>query len=66
MMTRKHFTLIAEEIAAEADELRDLPYGRNKLRPLNSMARRLADRFERENPNFDRVRFLDACRVSLA
>lgn len=47
-MARENFNLIAEAIA-DADDLRDL---------VNILASRLAT----TNPNFDRTRFIEACR----
>ena len=57
MLTRKHFEAIAEIIRSDKGMYED---GEN-MRQL--IARELASLCEQENPNFDRQRFLDACKV---
>lgn len=57
-MTRKDYQLIA-------DTLNNLPRDRIVSTPTrNEVAGRFADRLERDNPRFDRARFLTACGVS--
>lgn len=51
-MSRKHFEAIAEAVATSKLDLTDQAH----------IAMRLADVFERENPRFDRARFLDAAQ----
>lgn len=52
-MTKKDYVLVARVISE------DLTYG--ALR--RQTAERLADAFEKDNPRFDRKRFLSACNV---
>lgn len=56
-MTAKDFRLIAETVAATFG---DTPAG---ALSRATMARAFADRLARENPSFDRARFLKACGV---
>ena len=56
-MTRKHFNAIAAAIASSADDSRYDRYTRQLI------ANQLATEFEQFNPNFDRARFIKACRV---
>ena len=54
--SREHFNLIAEIIKMSEED-----GGNNETR--EGIARRFADRLERENPRFDRSKFLSACNV---
>lgn len=56
MMHRKQYQLIADVIAR--NEFSHLPSGNNAI---VSLANSLADEFEKDNPRFDRARFLTAC-----
>ena len=49
MMSRKHYKAVAE-ILKYTDEKQDIML-------------KLADMFEKDNPNFDREKFIDACLV---
>jgi hypothetical protein len=64
MMTKKHFAAIAELIRAEVDALGcdspTHPFVREH-RTAVRIAEGIADLCARENPNFDRGRFLRAC-----
>jgi hypothetical protein len=51
MMTNKHFEIVAEAVS-----------NLTKTSDRWLIAAKLADSFEAENPLFDRVRFIDACR----
>lgn len=51
-MTRKHFVLIARQVAKIRDRADRI-----------MLANDLACEFARENPRFDRARFLSACGV---
>lgn len=53
-MTKKHFVMIAQAINSTR-------YDNNNL---DGLAYHLAAEFERENPRFDRKRFLEACGVN--
>lgn len=57
-MTKKHFQIIAETIAAMPS------FAPNLRAQKESCARAFADRLARENPRFDRARFLAACGVN--
>jgi len=48
MLSKKHFVRVAEII--------------NRTRPNFELVWSLCDYFEKENPNFDRERFLKACK----
>lgn len=52
MMSRRHFAFIASVVATLADPLE-----------RHDVAHSFADALERENPRFDRARFLRACGV---
>lgn len=56
-MTRKHFEAIAKDIAARRN--RNEAWVRAEL---DGLAEQLAYTFAQTNPNFDRARFLRACR----
>lgn len=58
-MTRKDYCLIASAIRASAAETDLLHEKRSAAR----IADNLAAAFERDNPRFDRARFLSACGV---
>ena len=53
-MTRKHYVAIAEIIAYRLCAKDNHPH---------EIAKRLADYFKRDNPKFDRERFLTACGI---
>lgn len=55
-MTRKHFEAIA---ALLAEVRKDYP-AQGAIIP-DAVSSRLADYFEKENPRFDRAKFLTAC-----
>ena len=50
-MTRKHYNIVAEAVSNITDM-------GERWRTANT----LANNFEADNPRFDRVRFIDACR----
>ena len=58
-LTRKHFRGIAQIIKTRLGNITDvaMQYG------IEMMSDDLADYFEEQNPQFDRVRFLKACGV---
>jgi len=60
-MTRKHFEDIAAIIAGDLASHRNTPIAYYAIR---NVALSLADQFRRENPRFDRVRFLKACGLT--
>lgn len=73
MMTRKHFETVALAIRFEVIAAQDAQQHRparqdytegfdvGTLQALESVANRLADRFEADNSRFDREKFLTAC-----
>ena len=60
MLTRKVFAQIAASVKKSVDKA-DEPLAAILYEFAAEMANELADYFERENPRFDRGRFLDAC-----
>lgn len=54
MMSRKHYVMIAERIARNAEAGMD-------VLTLSCLAQDLACDFAQDNPAFDRTRFLKAC-----
>jgi uncharacterized membrane protein YjgN (DUF898 family) len=54
-MTRKDYNLIAEVIANSQ--------GLTRVGIINTVAERMADALQADNPRFDRARFLTACGV---
>lgn len=60
MMTRKHFNAIAKTFAERMEEIAGDEY---LCEQTAILAEHFADVFERDNPNFNRARFLDACGV---
>ena len=60
-MTRKDYVLIAQTIA---DLMSDFNNGGDDSCSLSIVAEELADTLEKDNPRFDRARFLDACGVN--
>jgi hypothetical protein len=62
MMTKRHFNGLAAAIAAET-RWHDSDKDSAVRDALGKVAREIADFCAGENPNFDRRRFLAACRV---
>lgn len=61
MLTRKHYEAIAEILSEHKD---DSQYSTViDERRVESISLSLADYFEKDNPRFDRDRFLEACGV---
>jgi len=60
-MTAAHFTFIARLLKANADTILDSGVLQNDL-PA-TLAETWADELEETNPNFDRAKFLTACRL---
>lgn len=63
-MTRKDY----ERIASAINETRDtvIPGGEHRMysdSTLDNLANRMADELQRDNPMFDRERFINACGV---
>ncbi len=58
MLSRKHYQAIAA-IVADATDTGDVIH-------VSDLTRRLADYFTRDNPAFDRAKFLAACGVQLS
>ena len=58
MMTKKHFIAIAAAIAAEGDDESTT----GKYETLDSLTERLALVFKADNPNFNRVSFINATK----
>ena len=58
MMSKKHYERIAEIIRQHCEDLENSPFLVD-----NSLPRKLADYFSKENPKFDKSRFLKACGV---
>lgn len=64
MMTRKHFEAVAEIMRdVDASTVQD-PTAYEHGRQFQSavIVGRLADFFATQNPNFDRARFMEACK----
>jgi len=57
-MSKKHYERIAEIIRQHCEDLENSPFLVD-----NSLPRKLADYFSKENPKFDKSRFLKACGV---
>ena len=60
MLTRKVFEQVAASVKKSVDKS-DETLDINLYKFAGEMARDLADYFERENPRFDRDRFMKAC-----
>lgn len=63
-MTKKHFEAIAQTLRDEFEATlpsADPEFIRGAAYALEETAKSLADYFARENPRFDRDRFLTAC-----
>lgn len=60
-MTKRYYNKLAALIAREVDEF---PYDPSNLLNLLTLARKLCTLFAKQNPAFDRSRFLDACGLS--
>ena len=60
MLTRKVFEQIAASVKKSVDKA-DETLDTNLYGFATEMAHELADYFQKENPRFDRERFLDAC-----
>ena len=58
-VTKKHFEAIAEIMKTRLDNITDIAmqYG------IEMVSDDLANYFEKQNPQFDRIRFLKACGV---
>jgi len=63
MITKKDFKAIAKIIEDNAHEIDGdcLVYNHYIVMPRNTLVIELADYFAKQNPNFDRQKFLDAC-----
>lgn len=59
-MSRKHYTEVAEILAAEIAVNRD---NMSVTLAIRNVALSLADMFKRDNGNFDRQRFYAACGI---
>ena len=57
-MTRRYYIKLAALIAREVDEF---PYDPRNILSLLMLARKLCTLLNKENPRFDRKRFLQAC-----
>lgn len=57
-MTRRYYIKLAALIAREVDEF---PYDPRHILSLLMLARKLCSLLNKENPRFDRKRFLHAC-----
>lgn len=56
-MTKKDYVAIAAVLAG--------PYSSSDREGVRAVAERMADMLERDNPRFDRVRFLQACAAKV-
>lgn len=64
-LSRKYYEMIAESIKATLDDL--IPGGDHYMYAnIHSfqLAHRFADQLQKDNPNFNRERFIKACGVS--
>jgi hypothetical protein len=61
-MTRKDYVLIAEHLAGDWPDLTEVQ-GSGARRGFEQAIQRVADAFGRDNPRFDRARFLAAAGV---
>jgi hypothetical protein len=57
-MTKRYYNKLAALIAREVDEF---PYDPSNILSLLMLARKLCTLFTKQNPQFDRKRFLHAC-----
>ena len=72
MITKNTFEAVAKVIAETApvdrhgkyDELYELGWASGCECACERIANNLADHFQADNPNFDRARFLEACKVA--
>jgi len=60
-MTKKYYELVASAFA-EQMELKADP---KRVEMMKILAFSLSEKFAADNPRFDRVRFLESCRVRL-
>jgi len=65
MMTRKHFQAIADVLRYDMDNLHNWPTAEHEVRKAGcaDRANRMAVMLAKQNPGFDRQRFLAACGV---
>lgn len=65
MLTRKHYHSIAEIFKQNLEEIKpiDSMLAQYGWACIACVAEELADYFEKDNPRFDRDRFLEACGV---
>lgn len=64
MLSRKHYKAIAEIIKTQKD-LADIFAGKEfATQRIDDVATGLADHFAKDNPRFDRERFLAACGLT--
>lgn len=66
-MTRKDYVLIAQALKAHAPEVSAYTQYADGFNTAHAkIAAKLADSLARDNPRFDRARFLEACGVGNA
>ena len=62
MFQRKHYEFIATALKTERKFLVDCGLSES-IAGLDMVATRLSEAFHKDNPRFDRTRFLEACNV---
>lgn len=60
-MTRKDYVLLAEAINAERKTWTGAAYGQLRVRAIESLAARIANAINADNPSFDIYRFMADC-----
>lgn len=63
-MTRKDYELIADSLFQERVALNTAPHKEVRLITISNVANTLAAKLYRDNPRFDRKRFLKACGMA--
>jgi hypothetical protein len=63
-MTKKDYVAIAAVMNCIYDATVDTDYARGTRNTRDTLSRQLADLMARDNPKFDRARFLTACGVN--
>jgi hypothetical protein len=61
-LSRKHYCAVADELAA-AIEINRYLADKSAVQAVERVAEGLAKYFASDNPNFDRAKFLAACKV---
>lgn len=63
-MTRKHYVAIASLFKTKIDRYNSIRKGSDMADATAHLAYDMADYFEKENPSFNRGKFLSACGIT--